>query len=463
MSKCSRREFLKSGAAGALTLSLPLPETTINRGRKKPNIIFIMVDDMGIGDVGCYGQKLIKTPRIDRMATEGLRHTACYTASPVCAPSRCALITGLHTGHCRRRGNRTKAHRDDLEAAKGLLPLSNKDFTVASMLKKAGYATGGFGKWGLGNPGTTGTPEKHGFDLFYGYIDQVHAHDYYTDHLYRNGERETIPPGDDGKQPYSHHLIVDEMFRFIRQNKKRPFFCYAPWTLPHGKYVIPDQGLYKNRPWSERIKNYAAMVTQIDKDVGRLLDLLKKLAIDEKTIVFFTSDNGPNKPFLERFDSNGGYRGLKRQLWEGGIRMPMITRWPGTIPAGEVSGFVWSFTDFMPTAAELAGIEPPDNMDGMSVLPTLHGRKQENHDFLYWEFHDPFHQAVRQGDWKAVRFGTKEPMQLYNIKDDPGEKADAAAHHPDLVAAMSDVMKKAHTDSPYWPVQEHPRKGRKNK
>ena len=454
----NRRQFLRSVGASGTALCLPgclssLEANPFDEARERPNIIFVMVDDMGIGDAECYGQKLIRTPRIDAMAREGMRHTACYTASPVCAPSRCSLMTGLHTGHCRRRGNRTTAHRNDLEATNGLLPLAKDDFTVASMMKKAGYATGGFGKWGLGNPGTTGTPDRHGFDLFYGYLDQVHAHDYYTDFLYRNDSRETIPPGDDGRQPYSHHLIVDEMFRFIRRNREKPFFCYAPWTPPHGKYVIPDQGLYKDEPWDDRFKNYAAMITQIDSDLGRLLDLLKELGIEEKTIVFFTSDNGPNKPFLKPFDSNGIYRGIKRQLYEGGIRMPMITRWPGTIPAGGTSDFVWTFTDFMPTAAHLAGIEPPDGMDGFSVLPTLLGRQQDAHDYLYWEFHDPFHQAVRKGKWKGIRFGTKKPMQLYDIAEDPSETTDKAADHPEVVAALSAIMDEAHTDSVYWPLK----------
>jgi len=382
----------------------------------------------------------------------------------VCAPCRCILMTGLHSGHCRRRGNRTTAHRDGREARKGLLPLAADDFTVAAMLKEAGYITGGFGKWGLGNPGTTGTPDKHGFDLFYGYLDQVHAHDYYTDHLFRNIDREELPGNKSGKkEQYTHDVIAAETFRFIRENKDNPFFCYVPWTIPHGKYVVPDQGCYKDEPWGGRQKNYAAMITRMDADLGRLFALLEELGIDEKTIVFFTSDNGPNPPFIETFDSNGPFRGVKRQLYEGGIRMPMIVRWPGQVPAGETSDFVWTFTDFFPTAAALGGIEPPGDLDGMNVLPALRGEKQNAHDHLYWEFHDPFHQAVRKGEWKGIRFGTEEPIELYNLAVDRGETTDVAKDHPEIVAAMKSIMNEEHVDSVYWPLVEHPKRKAKKK
>jgi len=463
MTDWNRRDFMKCTAAGTLALSLPL-SATARRGGRKPNIIFIMVDDMGIGDVGCYGQKLIHTSQMDKMAEEGTRFTDCYTGSPVCAPCRCILMTGLHSGHCRRRGNKVKAHANDMDAKKGLLPLAKTDFTVAAMLKKAGYVTGGFGKWGLGNPGTTGTPDKHGFDTFYGYLDQVHAHTYYTDHLYRDSKREDIPPGKDGKQPYSHHLIADETLKFIRKNKDRPFFCYVPWTPPHGRFEIPSQGIYADKKWTEKQKNYAAMVTLLDTDLGRLLDLLKELKIDEHTIVFFTSDNGPNKQWLQHFDSSGPYRGVKRQLYEGGIRMPMIVRWPGKVPAGKTSDFAWTFADFMATAAELAGTEPPKKTDSMSVLPTLLGRKQEPHKHLYWEFYSPFHQAVRIGNFKGVRYGTKEPIELYDLASDPGEKKDIAEKHPKICKQMAAIMRSEHADTPYWPTHERRKaKGGKRK
>ena len=367
----TRRNFLKTAACGALALAARRFAHGAPAASEKPNIIFVMVDDMGYGDVGCFGQKKIKTPHIDRMAAQGTRFTQCYTGSPVCAPCRCILMTGLHSGHCRRRGNRTTAHGDDRPARKGLLPLAADDFTVAAMLKEAGYTTGGFGKWGLGNPDTTGTPDKHGFDLFYGYLDQVHAHNYYTDYLIRNTDKEELPGNKDGKkEQYTHDVIAAETFRFIRENRDNSFFCYVPWTIPHGKYVVPDQGPYEDEPWGDTQKNYAAMITRMDADLGKLFALLEELGIDEKTIVFFTSDNGPNPPFIETFDSNGPFRGVKRQLYEGGIRMPTIVRWPGKVPAGATSDFVWTFTDFMPTAAALAAME--------SIM------NKEHIDSVYW-------------------------------------------------------------------------------
>jgi len=460
----TRRSFLKTAACGTLALTAPRILHPARDETEKPNIIFVMVDDMGYGDLGCYGQTAIKTPHLDRMAADGTRFTQCYTGSPVCAPCRCILMTGLHSGHCRRRGNRTTAHREDRPARKGLLPLDDGDFTVAEMLREAGYTTGGFGKWGLGNPGTTGTPDRQGFDLFYGYLDQVHAHNYYTDHLYRNAEKEELSGNKEGgKEEYTHDVIAAETFRFIRENKDRPFFCYVPWTIPHGKHVVPSQGEYEKKSWSEKSKNYAAMITRMDSDLGRMFALLEELGIDDKTIVFFTSDNGAEAPFVKTFGSNGPFSGTKRQLYEGGIRVPMIVRWPGRIPAGETSGFVWSLTDFMPTAAALAGIEPPGDLDGKSVLPALLGKKQEAHEFLYWEFHDPFQQAVLLGDRKGIRFGTKEPIRLYDLSADRGETKDIAREHPEIVARMESIMNSEHVDSIYWPLVEHPKKRNRTK
>ncbi len=459
----NRREFLKSTGLGAVAAVLPLvrpADGAIDRAGK-PNIIFVMLDDAGIGDFGCYGQKLIKTPVMDRMAAEGMRFTQAYTASPVCGPCRCTLMTGLHSGHCTRRGNRATANPPGEGKDRGLVPLRAEDVTVAAMLKKAGYVTGGFGKWGLGNPGTTGTPEKHGFDHFYGYYDQVHAHNYYTDHLIRNGQREQVPGGADGKRPYSHHLIADAAMDFVRTHKGRPFFLYLPYTLPHGKYVIPDNAPYTEKAWSTTEKNYAAMIALADRDVGRMLTLLAELGLDEKTIVFYTSDNGPNPPFLKRFNSAAGLRGVKRSLHEGGIRMPMVVRWPGRIKGGTVSDFVWTFTDFMPTAADLAGVTPPGGLDGMSILPTLLGQSQGPHEMLYWEFHSPFHQAVRAGRFKGVRFGTAEPLALYDLRADPAETTDVAAGHPAVVRRMEAFLATARTESPYWPAR--PSRGKRKR
>ena len=447
----NRRSFLRTiGAAGASGLY-----ARSLRGaaapKRKANIIFVMLDDAGIGDFGCYGQEKIKTPVMDRMAKEGMRFTQAYTASPVCAPCRCTLMTGLHSGHCTRRGNRTTGNPPGAGKDRGLVPLRPDDFTIAAMLKKAGYVTGGYGKWGLGNPGTTGTPEKHGFDHFYGYLDQVHAHNYYTDYLIRDGRRETVGQG--GKNPYSHHLIHKAAMDFIRKYKDRPFLLYLPYTLPHGKYVIPDNAPYDKESWTTTEKNYAAMITLADRDVGQVLGLLKELGLDDNTIVFYTSDNGPNPPFLKRFNSAAGLRGVKRSLYEGGIRMPMVVRWPGKVPAGVVSDCIWTFVDFMPTAADIAGTSPPDNMDGMSILPTLLGRKQEPHEMIYWEFHSPFHQAVRMGKFKGVRFGTAEPLELYDINADPGERNNIAARHKDVVGKMEAFLAGARTESKYWPAR----------
>ena len=461
-----RREFLTAVGAGATALALPRNGVGATARNGKPNIIFVMLDDAGIGDFGCYGQKKIKTPVMERMAREGMRFTQAYTGSPVCGPCRCILMTGLHSGHSTRRGNRTTANPPGTGKDRGLVPLRADDVTVAAMLKKAGYVTGGFGKWGLGNPGTTGVPEKHGFDHFYGYLDQVHAHSYYPSHLDHDGKREELPGNAGGKRgTYSHHLLAEGALDFIRTYKDKPFFLYLPYTLPHGKYEIDDNSQYAGQSWSTTLKNYAAMITLADRDVGRMLDLLKELGLDENTIVFYTSDNGPNQPFLQTFNSAAGLRGTKSSLYEGGIRMPMVVRWPGKVPAGVVSDFPWMFADFMPTAADIAGIDPPANLDGMSILPTLLGKKQKPHEAIYWEFHSPFHQAVRMGTFKGVRFGTKEPLELYDIDADPSEKNDLAAKNPNLVKKMEAYLATNRTDSKYWPTKEKrgARKGKKGK
>jgi len=462
----TRRDLLRGMGLGAASAVLPRLSPGARAGERRPNIIFVMLDDAGIGDFGCYGQKQIRTPVMDRMAAEGMRFTQCYTGSPVCGPCRCILMTGLHSGHCTRRGNRTTANPPGSGKDRGLVPLRAEDFTVAAMLKKSGYVTGGFGKWGLGNPGTTGTPDRHGFDHFFGYLDQVHAHDYYTTHLWRDGENVPLPGNAGGaKKQYSHDLIAEAGLAFIKANKDRPFFLYLPYTLPHGKYVIPSDAPYTSEGWPQQHRNYAAMITRADRDVGRVLELLRALGLDERTIVFYTSDNGPNAPFVRQFHSAAGLRGAKRSLYEGGIRMPMVVRWPGKVPAGVVSDFVWTFADFMPTAAALAGIEPPKGLDGMSVLPTLLGKTQKPHEALYWEFHSPFHQAVRMGDLKGVRFGTKMPLELYDLRADPAEKTDVAARQPAVVRKMEAFLKTARTETKYWPAREarRPRKRRRDR
>ena len=454
MTSLSRRQFLIASAAGALS-ALAARRARAAASADKPNIIFIMSDDQGWGDLGCYGSTAVLTPNLDRMAREGMRFTDAYTGSPVCGPARCALMTGLHSGHGTRRGNTATALQKTLNG-RPLVPLAADDFTVASLLKKAGYATGMMGKWGLGNPGTTGTPDKHGFDYYFGYLDQVHAHDYYTDYLLRNGERVELEGNKGGKtEQYTHDLFAADALRFIREHKDGPFFLYLPYTVPHGKYVVPDDAPYSGKPWPQQVKNYAAMITRMDEDIGEMFALLKESGLDEKTIVFFTSDNGPNPPFLKDLKSSGPFRGVKGQLLEGGIREPFIVRWPGKVPAGTVTDFPTIFYDFMATAADLAGVEPPKNTDGVSIVPTLLGKKPPPRDFLYWEFYSPFHQAVRIGPWKGIRWGTKDPLELYDLSKDPGETTNVAAQHPDIVKQMEAIIEREHVDSKYWPVQEH--------
>ena len=414
----------------------------------KPNIIFILVDDAGIGDFSPYGCKYGVTPHIDRLANEGMKFTRAYSGSAVCAPSRYVLMTGQHTGHALRRANQSNI---------GLLSLPSGQKTVASLLHGAGYATGGFGKWGLGNPGSTGAAEKQGFDVFFGYYDQKHAHDYYTDHLVKNGV--DVPQPQSGKrtwEDYSHTRIADETLKFIEQNKDRPFFCYAAWTPPHGDFVIPENPVFGQKAWTEEVRNYAAMVALVDKDVGRLMKKLKDLGIDEKTLVVFSSDNGANLEFIESLGSTGGLRGYKRMLYEGGTRTPFIARWPGKIQPSTTSDLLTSSVDFLPTAAELSGVPGPKGLDGHSIVPTLLGKGQQVvHESLYFEIYEPyFQQAVRMGDWKGYRLGTKAPLELYNLKSDPAEKQNLAAAHPDIVKRIEAIMIAEHTPSPYYDAPE---------
>jgi len=403
----------------------------------KPNIIYILLDDAGIGDFSAYGCKYGVTPNIDRLATEGMKFTRAYSGSAVCAPSRMVLMTGQHTGHILRRANQSKI---------GLLALPAGQTTVARMLQNAGYATGGFGKWGLGNPETTGVAEKQGFDVFFGYYDQKHAHNHYTDYLIRNSVK--VPIQQSGKHTWADYAptrIADETLSFIEQNKDRPFFCYAA----------------SGKPWPEEIKNYAAMVALADRDVGRVMQKLKDLGLDDRTLVIFSSDNGANPEFIEPLGSTGGLRGHKRMLYEGGTRTPLIVRWPGKIQPGTTSDLLTAFVDFLPTAAELSGLPAPKGIDGHSIVPTLLGKGQQTrHESLYFEIYEPyFQQAVRMGDWKGYRLGTKAPLELYDLKADPAEKQNIAAAHPDIVRKVEAIMKAEHSPSPYYdaPEQGSPR------
>jgi arylsulfatase A-like enzyme len=439
--------------------------------KEHPNIVFIMADDLGYGDVGCYGQQQLRTPNIDRLAAEGRKFTDFYAGSTVCAPSRCVLMTGLHTGHCYIRGN-------------GKINLRPSDVTVAEVLKKAGYATGAFGKWGIGHEGSPGIPTRQGFDEFFGYLDQHHAHNYYPSFLIHNGKRvmlKNVVPGEgtygqgvaSKKVEYSHNLIAEASLKFIDEHKEGPFFLYLPWTLPHANnearnkgMEVPDLGIYKDKNWPEAQKGTAAMISLLDADVGRVLARLKKHGLDEKTIVFFTSDNGPHNEGGNKaafFDSNGPLRGTKRDLYDGGVRVPMIVRWPSKVQAGSTSNYVGYFADVLPTLAALAGVKPPQGLDGISFVPAILGEgQQKQHEYLYWEFYERgSKQGVRLGSWKGIRMPmTTGPIELYDLKTDLGETKDVAKEHPDVVARIKAIMDEAHVPSALWKVRGKPAKKR---
>ena len=451
----NRRHFLSATAAALV--SRVRAQTS---DPKQPNIIFILADDLGYGDLGCYGQKLIDTSNIDRLAAEGMRFTDAYAGATVCAPSRSCLMTGQHTGHTRVRNNRSPTM--------GRVSLWPSDVTVAEVLRSAGYRTSMIGKWGIGEAGSTGVPTQQGFDEWFGYLNQGHAHNYYPEHLWKN-DTEVFLSGNRGgmRQQYSHDLFADAAIEFLDNHSDGPFFLYLPLTIPHANnelgrstgdgMEVPDYGPYAENNWPTPEKGFAAMVTRMDRDIGRIMAKLKELGIDDNTIVFFSSDNGPHREGghdPEFFGSRGGLRGIKRDLYEGGIRVPTIARWPGKIKAGTVSDHPWAFWDFLPTAAELAGAQAPANVDGISIVPTLLGKDQPGPDYLYWEFirGKNFHQAVRRGSWKAVRHRLDQPVELYNLDVDLAEERDVAADHPDVVKQMTDILAKARTESDAYPV-----------
>ena len=448
-----RRSFLRAllaAAGGAIGVGTWLFwKNSLGRPRRRPNIIFILADDLGYGDLGSYGQERIQTPNLDAMAAQGMRFTDCYAGSAICAPSRCCLMTGLHTGHARIRRTRTV---DDLT-----VPLRPEDVTVAEVLKEAGYVTACIGKWGLGDAGTTGVPNKQGFDEWFGYLSQDHAHNYYPTYLWRNEEKVSINQNEDGENGiYSHDLFTEEALDFIRANRRNPFFLYLAYTIPHAPLRVPDDQPYSDETWPKAERNFASMITRMDSDIGRIASALQELGIDENTIVFFSSDNGPHGQdghWEHFFDSAGPLRGRKSNYYEGGIRVPMIVWWPGIVEPGRVSDQVWAFWDFLPTAAELAGAELPTHIDidGISMLPTFLGEEQPEHDFLYWEhFREGqarFDQAVRMGDWKGIWRGPDEGFELYNLREDSGEAQDIADRHPEIVAQIADLMQTARTPS----------------
>lgn len=449
--------------------------------QSRPNIVLILADDLGYGDLGCYGQKRIQTPHIDELAREGMRFTDFYAGSTVCAPSRCVLMTGYHTGHAWIRGN----------SKQNLRP---SDITVAQVVKASGYSTGLCGKWGLGHEGSEGVPTRKGFDYFFGYLDQHHAHNFYPSYLMKNEARfpllNVVPgKGEFGsgvaseKKQYSHDLVTEEALAFVDRNYKQPFFLFIAWTTPHanneaGKagMEVPDYGTYTNNDWPEPQKGHAAMISRMDRDVGRLLARLKQYEIDDNTLVFFTSDNGPhreggNDPDFN--DSNGPLQGIKRSLTEGGIRVPMIARWPNKIQAGQTSDFVGSFQDMLPTFAELAApagstttLAVPKDCDGLSFAPTLLGRtsEQRQHDFLYWAFYEGgAGQALRQGNWKAVQQPFHSEIRLYDLFKDLGETTNIAAEHPKLVEKIKSQMSAAYVPSEKWTFPDMPSGAKKKR
>jgi uncharacterized sulfatase len=455
-------------------------------GAKRPNIIFILADDLGYGDLGCYGQKRIKTPNIDRMAAEGLRFTDAYAGATVCAPSRCVLMTGLHGGHARVRGL-------DPPYLPGLY-LIDKDVTVAEVLKDAGYATGLIGKWGLGmmkagaEDAAQGLPRRQGFDYFFGYLTHGHAHNYYPDFLWRNESKaplaNVISPKPEykglvaeKKGEYAHDVLAKDGLKFIREHQDKPFFLYLAFTIPHANdeagdkgMEVPGYGEYADLDWPEPQKGHAAMITRMDGDVGRLLAVLQELHLDDNTLVVFSSDNGPHKeggcdPNFN--DSNGPLRGMKGDLWEGGIRVPMIARWPGHVAAGQTSESPVYFADVMPTLAAVGGGKSPAKLDGIDFSPTLFGSNQPElaDRFLYWEFdkNGLQKQAARWRNWKAVKAPYTKPLELYDLSKDAGEQRDVAAAHADIVAKFNTYIRAARADSPDWPIGKQAPRSNKHK
>jgi arylsulfatase A-like enzyme len=447
-----------------------------NRTTDRPNIIFILVDDLGYGDIGCFGQKKIRTPHIDRMAAEGIRFTEAYAGNAVCAPCRSSLMQGLHPGHARVRGNMINDYRESLQEG---------DFTVAMMLQEAGYKTGLFGKWGLGLYNQYGIPNRMGFDEFFGYLNQRHAHCHYPEFLYHNQERIYFPENgthhmienyggeqsydingicqpkgieDPSKASYAFDLYCERSLEFVRENRDNPFFMYLAYTPPHGSYVVPELGIYNRMEWSLSHKVYAAMITRVDEEIGILMQLLSDLNIERNTLLFFASDNGNTDgnaqegeiPTAVFFNNESPRAGRKGDILDGAFHVPAIARWSGKIKPGQVSDHIWAMWDFLPTVAELTGISPPEDNDGISILPTLLGKSEEQkeHDFLYWEY--KAEQSVRMGNWYGYK-NKKGKLEIYNLFKNPDQDRDLSADHPQVAGMIEKIMKNEHAPSDVWP------------
>ena len=441
--------------------------------QKGPNIIFILADDLGYGDVGCYGQQKIKTPNIDALAKSGLKFTQFYAGTSVCAPSRASFMTGLHTGHAPVRGNKGFG-------TEGQMPLPDSSVTIAMELQKAGYRTAAFGKWSLGFITTSGAPSKKGFDTFFGYNCQSLAHNYYPDHLWSNDQRLDFPGNPKNNETYSADLIHQKAMEFIRQqHDNKPFFLYLPYTLPHVDLTPPHDSIYNyyvklfnEPPLKETDKRNlnktfvelyphaasAAMVARLDKYVGEIVALVAQKGITENTVIIFSSDNGPHREKggdPDFFDGSGPFRGIKRDLYEGGIRVPFIISWKGKIKGSTVTDHVAAFWDLFPTFQQIANEPVNKNIDGISFLPLLLGKPQRDHEYLYWEFHESGgRQAVLWKNWKAVKLNVTtdkpDPTELYDLTKDPGEKTNIAMQHPDIVKKMEALMKEANVKNTDW-------------
>ncbi len=490
------RKTPKGRCQAAACLALAFVLSCGPRDAGPPNIVFIVADDLGYGELGSYGQTKIRTPNLDRLAQEGMRFTQHYSGSPVCAPSRAVLLSGLHSGHAYIRGNDEMAFRGDVWndlRLEGQRPLPEGTTTIGTVLQDAGYVTGAMGKWGLGGPGSSGAPNLQGFDRWYGYLGQRLAHNYYPVHLWSDSLKvelegneyfrahQRLPADADPDDPasyapysgaqYGPDLTLEAALEFIRENQNRPFFLFVPTIVPHVALQVPEASLAEYRgvfeetpylgtngylPHREPRAAYAAMITRMDRDIGQILDLLEGLDLAETTLVVFTSDNGPTwvgGADTDFFESRGGLRGRKAQLWEGGIRVPMIARWPDRIDAGAVSDLQSAFWDWMPTLLEAAGVSTPDGLDGVSLLPTLAGNPEEQGDreYLYWEYVGG--QAVRMGDWKGIRLPPDLELELYNLATDPGEQVNVAADHPDIVARIEEIMRTGRTESELFPLR----------
>jgi arylsulfatase A-like enzyme len=466
-----------------LIFSCESPELAIEE-KPKPNIIFILVDDLGYGDLGFLGQQYIETPAIDRLAANGMFFTNFYSGATVCAPSRSAFMTGLHTGHTPIRGN-TEVQPE------GQRPMPDSVMTVSKLMQKAGYVTGAFGKWGLGFPGSEGDPVNQGFDQFFGYNCQRYAHRYYPDYLWDNFQKVDLPGNDwTTRGDFAPDVIQERTLEFIEKNQDKPFFLFMPIVMPHAELAAPDDEIlakyktkfpnetayvakskgadygpemaipaYQSQPYPHA--TFAAMVARIDRYVAEVVEKLDELGLSENTSIIFASDNGAHQEGgadPDFFDSNGVFRGHKRDLYEGGIRTPMIAYWPGKIKAGSESDQSFAFWDLLPTFAELAGIKPEKETDGISFLPTLLGNTQQKiHDYLYWEFHEQGgKQAIRQGNWKGIKlkvFGADEPiLELYDLSKDPSESTNLATQKPEKMQELAQLMDEAHTSNSQFPL-----------